>query len=159
MNFYEIFSKTVAQERDDKILNGLQISIWIKDFYGFFIIVLISNIGAAGPCWRFALFECSCLQDRKKGRKKRRQMKILKRSHNAAAGAISQPDMKTIMRHAMSYLRDMPCHNYKICFVVITIVCCNYKIVYVVIMIYEIYFYFTYMTLMGFCRNKMRATH
>ena len=36
MNINEIFHKTIAQRMNDKILQVIQITIWIKDFYGFF---------------------------------------------------------------------------------------------------------------------------
>ena len=78
---------------DNQILEVNRITIWIKEFFtDFFIIVLIHNIRAAGSWWRSALFECSCLQDRKE--KILKQKKVFKRYHNTSA-VISQPDMKT----------------------------------------------------------------
>ena len=48
----------------------------------------------------------------------------------------------------MVYRNYEICHNYKI-------VCRSYEIVYVVITTYEIIFYLTHMTLMGFCNKKV----
>ena len=59
---------------DDKILEVIRIRIWMKAlFTEIFIITLIYNIGAAGPWCRSALFECSCLQDRKEKHSKAKE--------------------------------------------------------------------------------------
>ena len=95
MNCNKIFSKTIAQGMDDKILQAIQITIWIKEVFMDFLLFhrLINNIGAPEPWWRSALFECSSAK--KEGKKILKPKNILKRHHNAAAVMISQPNIKT----------------------------------------------------------------
>ena len=51
---------TMAQGKDDLILVMIWITIWIQEFRIFFIIALISKIGAVGTWLRPVLSKCFC---------------------------------------------------------------------------------------------------
>ena len=81
--------QTVAQGTDDKILEVIWITIWMKEFLTDFL-YHCTNMAVFGGCLHSL---SACQQDRKENIPKPK--KAFMTYHSPAAASITQPDMKT----------------------------------------------------------------